>query len=142
MAFPISGTAGQVIVDNVSALFVKTWKLDQQTADIAYPNFNIVADSDGRVWTPYLIGLSNATGTLEGWFASDASSGGIAPTDSNIIIGTECTIVLIFNKATLWGFTVTAIITAFGSGTNIENQPATFNVGFRVTGAVPFSAVT
>jgi hypothetical protein len=141
MAFPISGTAGQVSVEGVTQLWIKTWKLDQQTAEIAFPSFNIVPDADGRAWTPYLLGLSNATGTLEGWFASGTSDSDGVPTDSVIMVGTEVEILLRFDKVSNWGFNVTAYITALGSGTNVENQPATFNVGFRVNDAVPLSAV-
>ncbi len=136
MAF-VSGTSGRVAIGNATVAGIKTWRLDQVTAEVGLPNFESTVDGNSRVWPDYLAGLSGATGTLEGYFNSGAGD----PTDSFITTGVFVTLALLFNKVDSWGFGVTALVTAFGSGTNVENQPATFTVSFRVTGAVPLSAV-
>lgn len=133
-----SGTAGRVIAGATTVAGIKSWKLDQVAADIPIPHFESPTDASGRVWPEYLVGLCGATGSLEGQFDSAAGTA----TDQYIAVGIPGTLVLQFSKTSTWGFTVTVIITAFGSGTNVENQPATFTASFRVTGIVPFSAAT
>lgn len=136
MADYVSGTAGRVYVEDDIIAGIKSWRLDQTTAEIGIPHFESTVDALGRVWPSYLLGLSGATGTGEGQFLV-----GAVATDATITTGIEVVLSLIFRKSDIWGFGVTAIITAFGSGTNAENQPATFTFSFRVTGVVPLSSV-
>lgn len=133
---PISGTAGRVQVDGVTFSLIKSWRLEQTTAEVGIPNFESPTDALSRMWPEYLYGLSGATGTLEGYFDVDLS----APTDDILTTGVEVTLKLLFSKTSTLGFEVTANPTAFGSGTNVENQPASFTLAFRVNGIVPLSA--
>jgi hypothetical protein len=138
----IGGTAGRIKVDTVTIAGIKSWNLDQTTAEIGLPNFESATDALARVWPAYISGLSGATGTLEGYFDINAGN----PTDDALTVsGTDSasafyTLQLLFDKSSVWGFEVSALITNFRSGTNVENQPATFTANFRVTGAVPLSA--
>jgi hypothetical protein len=145
----VSGTAGRVyITGSGNFAGIKSWRLDQTAAEIGIPNFESYVDSSLRVWPDYLVGLSGATGTLEGQFAIGAG----APTDGVITVGLYYTAKLQFNKTTTWGYTVSMLVTALGAGTNVENQPATFTASFRITAApslpgtsgsaVPLSAAT
>lgn len=133
----VSGTAGRVYSDGGIVAGIKSWRLEQTTAEVPIPHFESPTDALNRVWPEYLFGLSGATGTLEGQFDTNAAN----PTDSIITTGQEYTLLLLFSKTSLWGFAVTANITAFGSGSAVENQPATFTASFRVNGIVPLSAV-
>ncbi len=134
----VSGTSGRVKVGGTTVAGIKTWRLDQVTAEVGLPNFESTVDDLLRVWPDYLTGLSGATGTLEGYFDVGAES----PTDDVLTTGIYVVLALQFIKSTGWGFGVTALVTAFGSGTNVENQPATFSLSFRVTGTVPLSEIT
>jgi len=133
----LSGIAGDVLVAGVSVAGIKLWRLDQTTAEIGIPHFQSFVDASGRMWPDYLPGLSGATGTLEGYFDVNAGN----PTDSIITTGIYVTMKLRFSKTTLWGFAVYALITAFGASSNVENQPNSFTASFRVSNAVPLSAV-
>lgn len=133
----VSGTEGRVRVGGTIVAGIKSWRLEQTTAEIGIPHFESPTDIYSRVWPQYLLGLSGATGTGEGQFLAGAG----APTDDTITTGIEVTLGLIFSKSDEWGFGVSAVITAFGSGTNVENQPATFSFSFRVTGVVPLSTI-
>lgn len=134
---PISGTAGRVIVDGGNFWGIKSWRLDQTTAEVGVPHFESDVDALGRVWPEYLFGLSGATGTLEAQMDINAANA----SDSIVTTGVQYTLLLLFSKTSNWGFAVLANFTSFGSGTNVENQPATFTAQFRVTGVVPLSAV-
>lgn len=133
----LSGTAGRIILNGTTVSGVKAWRLDQTTAEVPIPHFESDVDALSRVWPDYLFGLSGATGTLEGQFDTNPAN----PTDDIITTGINATLLLLFSKSSNWGFAVSANFTAFGSGTNVENQPATFTASFRVTGVVPLSAV-
>lgn len=135
----VSGTAGRIKVDTITVGGIKSWRLDQTTAEIGIPHFESPVDALGRVWPEYLLGLSGATGTGEGQFLVGA--GGAGATDELITTGVAATLALLFRKSDAWGFGVSVIITAFGSGTAVENQPATFTFSFRVTGVVPISTI-
>lgn len=137
MADYVSGTAGRIGVNGSTVAGIKSWRLDQTTAEIGIPHFESPVDALGRVWPEYLLGLSGATGTGEGQFAVGAGD----TTDSIITTGIAATLALLFRKSDSWGFGVSVIITGFNSGTNVENQPATFTFSFRVTGAVPLSTI-
>lgn len=136
LTVPTSGTAGRIKVDGTIIGGVKLWRLDQTTAEIGLPHFESDVDALERVWPAFIAGLSGATGTLEGYFDSDLS----APTDDEITTGVFVTLQLQFNKSSAFGFEVNVLFTSFGSGTNVENQPATFVANFRITGVVPLSA--
>lgn len=133
---PISGTAGRVQVEGATFSLIKSWRLEQVTAEVGIPHFESPTDALDRMWPEYLFGLSGATGTLEGYFDVDLS----APTDDVLTTGIEVTLQLMFSKTSSLGFEVEANVTAFGSGTAVENQPATFTLSFRVNGIVPLSA--
>lgn len=134
---PVSGTAGRVIVSVADFWGIKSWRLDQTTAEVPIPHFESDTDAAGRVWPEYLFGLSGATGTLEGQYDTNAANA----SDSVVTTGVNYTLLLLFSKSSNWGFAVSANFTAFGAGTNVENQPATFTASFRVTGVVPLSSV-
>ncbi len=139
----VSGVGGRVNTAASGATpvaGVKSWRLDQVAGLAEVTNFESVFDavSQPRLWREYLVGLCGATGTLEGVFDTNASN----PTDAPIYVGIQVVLRLLFSKTSRWGFTVTALVTAFGSGTNVDNQPATFTASFTVTGIVPLSAVT
>lgn len=144
----VSGTAGRVSVGTVANFVagIKSWKLDQTTAEISLANFESYVDgvtssiagvgsTNGRVWPDYIPGLSGATGTLEGLFFENPG------TDTVLTTGVYVTLALIFDKSTNWGYGVYALVTAFGPGTNVDNQPAQFTLSFRVKNAVPLSAI-
>lgn len=135
----VSGTAGRVIVSSgVPFVGIKSWRLEQTTAEVGVPNFESTTDDLERMWPDYLFGLSGATGTLEGWFDTGGANN---PSDEVVTTGVNYTLLLLFDKSSNWGFAVSANFTSFGAGTNVENQPASFSAAFRVTGVVPLSAV-
>lgn len=138
----VGGTAGRMVVSGITVAGIKMWRLTQTTAEIGLPNFESPTDVNTRVWPEYLAGLSSGTGTMEGYFDVNAAN----PTDAALTVAgtdsnTNITLQLLFQKSSVWGFEVLVLITSFESGTNVENQPATFTANFRVTGIVPLSAV-
>jgi hypothetical protein len=137
----VGGTAGRVVVNGVTVVGIKNWRLEQVSAEIPLPNFESEVDAGGRVWPDYIVGLSGATGTFEGYYDINVAN----PTDAILSVsgayGATYILVLYFSKYSLWGFAVEAIITQLGAGTNVENQPAMFTANFRVAGVVPLSSV-
>jgi hypothetical protein len=131
-----SGIAGRIAIGGSVIGGIKTWSLDQTTAEIPIPHFESPVDDLGRVWPEVLPGLSGGTGRLEGYFSSDAPA-----TDSVITTGVYLQLALIFNKASSWGYGVTVLCTGFQTQAAVENQPESFTLQFRVTGIVPLSAV-
>lgn len=139
MAFtPISGTAGRLRVGlNVNVAGLKSWKLSKQVQIIPVPHFETTADGDGLLWPVHLIGLAGATGSLEGWYDTDATLATEAGTPG-ITVGAALTADLIFVKGTPFGYSNVAItITGFEAGTNVENQAAAFTAQFTVNGIAP-----
>lgn len=132
----ISGTSGGVKVDGSLVASFKSWSLNQTTADLSVANFGSTVDANLRVWPDYLPGLSGATGTADGWFLIGAGT----PSDSTITSGTYHALVLEFSKLLPWGFAVNVLVTGFTAQVNVENQPSSFSIQFRVTGTVPLSS--
>lgn len=124
---------------------IKSMELDGETAEIPIPHFESYVDANNRIWPAYLLGLSGATGTLEGYFNSIAPivvNDASAPiTDSVLSNGFAATIKIFTDRRGNWGYALNVYITGFRVVVNEENQPVGFTARFRVNEAVPLSAV-
>ncbi len=135
-----SGNAGDVYVDGALTACVSMWKLDLAAAVMPIPTFQSAIGFNGLPWPNSIFGLATGTGSLEGWFDTDPTNSTDGAT-VGIAIGTSVILDLIENKGSMWGYEVTALITQFGTGSNINNQPNAFTAAFTVSGVVPRSAV-
>jgi hypothetical protein len=133
----VSGTDGRVIVDDVTVAGIYTWTLEGVTGIIKIPHYEGFVDTNQRMWTPKLFGLSDGSGTLEGYFDTNAGN----TTDSVLTNGIEVVLQLIIVKGTNFGFGVFADLSNFRTTDAVENQPAKWSANFEVNGAIPLSAI-
>ena len=136
---PVSGTDGRLVSQGVIVYGIKTWKLSKKTTPIPIPNFESPTDADGNVWPYSLRGLSGANVSFDGQVNTD-------PTDStdsgypSISNGLTVTLDLYESKESSWGYEgLEVLITDFDSGTNIENQAASFTASGVIQGICPKS---
>lgn len=132
---PFSGTAGRVRVgSNTTVAGIKSWKLSKQVQVIPIPNFESTADSDGVIWPGHLRGLGSATGSLEGYYDTDATTKTEGGTPG-LSVGLAVTLDLLFDKTGPFGYSnVLVTITGFETGANVENQASAFTATFTVNG--------
>jgi hypothetical protein len=131
-----SGTAGRVRVgasDTIVAGLTK-WTLRKVHNVVRIPHFESTADSDGLIHPNHLKGLGGPhTGTLEGYFNSDATN----KTDgTTVAISNGLTVVLdlLITRAPLGFISISVTITELVVEVAVENQPARFTASFEVDG--------
>ncbi len=120
------------------------WALDGDSAPILIPNFSSpfeVINGFLRVSPLVLAGLSTGKVAFAGQFNLDPTD----TTDGNILYitnGVFCTLNLILNADTPWGFpAVYGMITNFHTETDVENKAASFSCQVVTSGLISRSGV-
>lgn len=128
----LSGTDGRVKVAGVVIAGITSWSLESQTAIIKIPHFEGPTDGLSRMWIPKLFGLSDAQGSIEGYFNVGAG----VVSDAVFRNGTVATLSLIISKGTAFGFVVNAVLSSIRIQDTVENQPVKFTANFEVNGVL------
>lgn len=131
-----SGTVGRVRVGagNTVVAGITKWTLTKPHNLVRIPHFESPTDGDGLVHPNHLKGIGGPhTGTLEGYFNSDATNktDGAAIGLSN---GATVTLDLLITRVPFGFLDLVVTITSFSVEVAIENQPARFTAQFEVDG--------
>jgi hypothetical protein len=131
-----SGTAGRVRIGGSSTVVagITKWTLRKTFNVVRIPHFESTADGDSIIHPNHLKGLAGPhTGTLEGYFNSDATN----KTDGTTIgltVGATVSLDLLITRAPLGFLDVPGTITNMQFEVAVENQPARFTAEFEVDG--------
>ena len=137
MAFdPAAGTEGRLRIGGSDTVIagIRAWRINKQITLVPIPHFELTADGDGIVWNEFLKGLAGATGTLEGYYDTDATTKTEGGTPG-ITVGAVLTADLLFTRGPFGYLNVVIVITGFEAGTAVDaTNPANFTATFTVNG--------
>lgn len=131
-----SGTAGRVRVGGSPTIVagITKWTLNKTFNVVRIPHFESTADADGVINPNHLKGLAGPhTGTLEGYFNSDATN----KTDGTTIgftNGATLSLDLLITRTPLGFIGISVTVTGMTFDLAVENQPARFTLQFEVNG--------
>lgn len=131
----VQGTDGRVRNgDNVPIGGITKWDMGKKTTVMKIPHFEGPVETvTGKIYQNVLTGLSEAEGSLEGYF--DTSSDAATDTVQQIDDGIELTLDLIMSKEFTFGFyNVPVVFSEVRIGVVVENQPTKFTANFTVNG--------
>jgi hypothetical protein len=137
MAFdPAAGIEGRLRLGGSDTVVagIRAWRINKQITLVPIPHFELTADGDGVVWNEFLKGLAGATGTLQGWYDTDATTKTEGGTNG-ITVGATLSADLLFTRGSFGYTNVSIIITGFEAGTAADaTTPADFTATFTVNG--------
>ena len=142
MAFdPATGTEGRIRTGAGNDIMSgpMEWRVNKQCAMIPILHFELPADGNGIVWKEFEPGLAEATATVRGHYDMNSTTKTEAGTPG-FKLGTTVTLDLLFTRTPFGYLDLTAKLSGFETGTNVENQTATFTATFQLNGIVAVAA--